>query len=152
MARWRREKNPPAFFDPPASLSILAGGGGVVAIRQVCLGCGTLTANGARCEACASRREAARAQRRSHYRGDYKRRAAAVRRAANADPSVRCWLCGELARGDDPWTADHVDAGNEDSPLMPAHASCNSRRGDMTADEYRRKYVDRVTNSPSYGQ
>ena len=53
-----------------------------------------------------------------------------VRTAANADPNCVCWLCGETARVDDPWTADHVEPGNPDSILMPAHRSCNSRRGD----------------------
>lgn len=55
-----------------------------------------------------------------------------MRAAANADPSCVCWLCGEPARVGDPWTADHVEPGNPDSILLPAHRSCNSRRGDGT--------------------
>ena len=99
-------------------------------IRQVCLGCGSLTMNGSRCESCAARRERARSLSRPHYRGNYQTRAKQVRTAANNDPNCVCWLCGETARVDDPWTADHVEPGNPDSVLMPAHRSCNSRRGD----------------------
>ena len=53
-----------------------------------------------------------------------------MRDAANADPSCVCWLCHEPARMGDPWTADHVTPGDPDSILLPAHRSCNSRRGD----------------------
>jgi len=59
-----------------------------------------------------------------HYQGDYDARAKVVR-----DTAERCWLCGEGPRADDPWTADHVYPGQPDSPLAPAHRSCNSRRG-----------------------
>jgi 5-methylcytosine-specific restriction endonuclease McrA len=101
-----------------------------VAAYQVCLGCRRLTANGSRCESCEQKREAARNQSRPHYQGDYRKRAAAVRQAAQRDPFATCWLCGEVAREGDPWTADHVVPGDPQSPLMPAHRSCNSSRGD----------------------
>ena len=99
-------------------------------IRQICLDCRALTANGSRCESCEGKRQAYRNASRPHYRGDYARRARKVRDAAAADPSTMCWLCGEPARADDPWTADHVVPGEPSSPLMPAHRSCNSARGD----------------------
>ena len=99
-------------------------------VYQVCLGCGVLTANGSRCVPCGAKRERARSMRRVHYQGSYKTRSRQVRDAANADPSCVCWLCHEPARLGDPWTADHVTPGDPDSILLPAHRSCNSRRGD----------------------
>jgi hypothetical protein len=72
----------------------------------------------------------ARNARRSHYHGDYGARSASVRRVASADPLTTCWICGEPAKPGDPWTADHVEPGNPGSILLPAHRSCNSRRGD----------------------
>jgi hypothetical protein len=38
-------------------------------------------------------------------------------------------LCGGGARPNDPWQADHVIPGDADSPLAPAHRSCNAARG-----------------------
>lgn len=96
-----------------------------MAIKRACLDCRELSENGSRCVSCDARRGAARAAGRAHYRGDYRKRAAEVR--ANA---TICWLCGNGARIDDPWTADHVEPGNPDSVLLPAHRSCNSARGD----------------------
>lgn len=92
-----------------------------------CLDCGTLTRNGNRCEIHQGIIDAkvnARKAERIHYKGDYKARAKAVR-----DSATHCWLCGEGYRPTDPFTADHVQPGNPESPLMPAHKSCNSRRG-----------------------
>jgi hypothetical protein len=58
------------------------------------------------------------------YNAEYQRLAKLVR--ANA---VTCHLCNKGYIQGDPWTADHLDAGNPNSPLAPAHRSCNSRRG-----------------------
>jgi hypothetical protein len=77
-----------------------------------------------RCSDCLSEWNARRNRARTHYKGDYQKRARQVRELAD-----RCWLCGEGARIDDPWTADHVVPSHPDSPLLPAHRSCNSRRG-----------------------
>lgn len=96
-------------------------------LPRPCLGCGTLTAN-TRCESCAAtkarewdaRRDPAT---RTHYSGDYKRRAKAVRDGPGA-----CWLCGEGDRPGDPWQADHVTPGDSNSILLKAHRSCNIRR------------------------
>jgi hypothetical protein len=82
-------------------------------MRRPCLGCGDLIETGSRCRACTIDR----------YQGDYQRRAKAVREGATV-----CWLCGEGARPDDPWQADHLTS-SPDSPLMAAHRSCNARRG-----------------------
>ena len=45
------------------------------------------------------------------------------------DNATACHLCGLGAKPNDPWTADHLIAGDPNSPLAPAHRSCNSRRG-----------------------
>jgi 5-methylcytosine-specific restriction endonuclease McrA len=45
---------------------------------------------------------------------------------------MTCWQCGQPATESDPITADHQTPraqGGGDSPLLPAHRSCNSRRG-----------------------
>lgn len=95
-------------------------------VKRVCIKCGTLTLDGSYCNDCSLAAERIRSRQRGtrHYTGDYRKRAAEVR--ANA---VECWLCHEGAKADDPWTADHVVPGKVDSPLLPAHRSCNSRRG-----------------------
>ncbi len=69
------------------------------------------------------------ARNRAHYRGSYQRRAKAVREAAKADPTTRCWRCGRLALPDDPWQAGHVIDADPSSPLAPEHQSCNARAG-----------------------
>jgi len=61
------------------------------------------------------------------YTAQYRKQALEVR--ANA---TTCWICDQGPKPDDPWTADHVDAGQPTSPLLPAHRSCNSRRGNET--------------------
>ena len=71
--------------------------------------------------------DAHRTHKRDHYKGDYQARAKAVRESA-----THCWLCGEPAREGDPWQADHIYPGRSDSPLAPAHRSCNVRRRFMT--------------------
>ena len=57
------------------------------------------------------------------YGGKYAKEVAEVRAA-----TVACWLCGEGWRADDPWQADHVNAGNPESLLLGAHRSCNIAR------------------------
>ena len=95
-------------------------------IKRPCLDCGTLTPK-ARCAPCATRISTQRANARPprpHYTGDYRKRAAQVR--ANA---THCWICGRGPIDGDPWQADHLQPGNPDSPLLPAHRSCNASRG-----------------------
>jgi 5-methylcytosine-specific restriction endonuclease McrA len=48
--------------------------------------------------------------------------------------AMRCHICGEGWRPDDPWVADHIIprtyGGSDDiENLAEAHASCNGRRG-----------------------
>lgn len=94
-------------------------------IPKPCLGCGELVFNVSRCENCQSFYNHLHPKKpRPHYQVDYRRRAKEVR-----DNAVACWICGEGARSNDPWTADHVIPANPDSLLLAAHRSCNSRRG-----------------------
>ena len=100
-----------------------------------CIECGVLTRAGSRCDTCGEAREKLiRAitpprkyktkPKRPHYAGDYQARAKAVRENA-----IYCHICGDSGRATDPWTADHLIPGDPGSPLLPAHRSCNSRRG-----------------------
>ena len=72
---------------------------------------------------------------RAHYAGTYRRRAAAVRAVANADPSTTCWRCGLTlaeAQRSDPgvrWDAGHVNDGEVDGLLLAEHSSCNRAAG-----------------------
>ena len=96
-----------------------------------CLDCGALTDGGNRCAVHQKRIEDLAAVRRASvkktlgtYSGDYRRRAKAVR-----DAAILCHLCGEAARLNDPWEADHLIPGDPNSPLLAAHRSCNQSRG-----------------------
>ena len=92
-----------------------------------CLDCGALTKNTTRCDLHQSeyraKIDARRQPYRTHYKGNYSKRSKEVR--ANAEI---CWICKEGRRTDDPFTADHYFPGIPNSPLLPAHRSCNSRR------------------------
>lgn len=101
--------------------------------RKPCLDCGQLTNGGNRCDKHQAIVEMVHEMKRSQrkketgqYSGSYRIRAAQVRATA-----LICHLCGEGARVNDPWVADHVDAGSHGSiaELKPAHYSCNARRG-----------------------
>lgn len=102
-------------------------------VKRPCTRCGVLSLNGSQCEECAAKAERIRSRARGtrHYTAEYRRRAAEVRATATS-----CWICGEGARPDDPWTADHVIPGDRTpgTPLAPAHRSCNSRRGARAAE------------------
>lgn len=102
-------------------------------MRKPCLDCGQITTGGSRCDSCQSvvtlqfeRARANRIRNREHYSGDYAKRAKAVRETA-----VMCWICLDGARPDDPWQADHVEQGNPESLLLPAHRSCNIKRANQ---------------------
>ena len=84
--------------------------------KKPCIECGALT-TASRCEQHAITKPVL-------YNKDYKRHAAYIRATATV-----CHLCGKEAIDGDPWTADHLDAGDPTSPLAAAHRSCNSRRG-----------------------
>ena len=76
-------------------------------------------------------RRAIRKAETGQYKGDYYRRARAVREAA-----ILCHLCGEGRKENDPFEADHVvpaSSGNT-GELLPAHRSCNRRRSNKPLD------------------
>jgi hypothetical protein len=45
------------------------------------------------------------------------------------DYATACHLCGKGKIINDPFTADHLVPGDPQSALLPAHRSCNSKRG-----------------------
>ena len=97
-----------------------------------CLVCGVLTKGLSRCDTHQADWQAVenlrlkdmKARRPNLYDNNYRKRARVVRQSA-----VYCHLCNEPARRNDPFTADHIIAGDKESPLAAAHRSCNSRRG-----------------------
>lgn len=99
-----------------------------MAFPRPCLDCGVLTSKGNRCQPHQTTYQAKLDERRKpnrkHYSYDYQKRAKQVRESATI-----CWICKEGYKPNDPWTADHYYPGIPDSPLLPAHRSCNSRRG-----------------------
>lgn len=101
--------------------------------QKPCLDCGKLSLE-TRCEEHSKRIEQLRDVRRAEkkkvlYNSRYRKMAAYVRATA-----IVCHICGDGARMADPWQADHLDAGNPDSPLAAAHRSCNAKRGDKPLD------------------
>lgn len=109
-----------------------------------------------RCEACAENkrardtlRERLRVRERPHYEGNYRKRAKAVRDAAEV-----CWICNEPARPNDPFQADHVVPRDTDPEtlLLPVHRSCNVYRSAkmMQAQRKRqafRRYMGEIPNT-----
>lgn len=80
-----------------------------------------------------------------HHRGNYQAAAAKVRAKANADPTTRCWRCGQLARPGDPWTAGHINDGQTGGPLRAEHASCNYSAGAQLGNARRSRTTLRTT-------
>lgn len=97
--------------------------------QKPCLDCGKLSYE-SRCEVHRQRvqqlRDVKRAEHKKlYYNTDYRKRAKIVR-----DTAIVCHICGDGARADDPWQADHLEPGNPQSALAAAHRSCNASRGD----------------------
>jgi len=97
--------------------------------RKPCLDCGALSYD-TRCEIHTRRLQQLKDVRRAEhkktlYNSDYRKQAKIVR-----DTAIICHLCKDGPRANDPWQADHIDAGNPNSPLAAAHRSCNAARGD----------------------
>lgn len=96
-----------------------------------CSTCGKLTRGANKCDkhqaemmAVVEAKRRLRKMASGQYSGDYKARAKQVR-----DTAILCHICKEGFRSDDPWQADHLIPGNPNSPLAPAHRSCNAKRG-----------------------
>lgn len=97
-------------------------------IPKPCLICGILTIRGSRCPTHRSQlqkeTDQRRKEKRNHYKGSYQSRAKKVREEA-----VTCHICNEGYKFNDPFQADHLIPGVGESPLLPAHRSCNIRKG-----------------------
>lgn len=82
-----------------------------------------------------------------YYKGDYPKRSAAVRAAANADPFTQCWRCGRTLSQHPPhrtgrppsWQAGHVRAGDVTSPLLAEASTCNTSHGARLGNILRKK-------------
>lgn len=115
------------------STSTMGGSSRGWGMARRCLTCGVLT-TATRCPTCSKAKDRARNARRSHYGGSYQARRAALLEQARAT-NAPCSLCGEAIAYHLAWphplsfTADHVRAGDPDSPLAPTHAHCNASRG-----------------------
>ena len=91
-------------------------------------GCPNLTRT-TRCQGCEQGHQKARNAKRTHYHGSYTTRARHTR-----DTAVRCWICNKAFTPGDRIHADHVRPGDPTSPLKPAHARCNTSRGNRPPD------------------
>lgn len=89
-------------------------------IRRPCINCGRLTQRITRCEECQKHHDRL-------YDSEYRKQAQIIRETA-----TRCHICGEGPKQDDPFTADHIRAGDKTSPLAAAHRSCNIRKSNRT--------------------
>jgi len=99
-----------------------------MAFRKPCLDCGALS-YGTRCETHTRQvqqlKDIRQAERkRTLYNSNYRKKSKIVR-----DTAILCHLCGDGPRINDPWQADHLIAGDPNSPLAAAHRSCNASRG-----------------------
>lgn len=104
---------------------------------RACLGCKQLTSNGSYCTNCSKAFERVRdanptrrQKKATLYGGTYRKQAKQVRQTATT-----CHLCGEGARLNDPWEADHLTPGDPHSALAAAHRSCNQKRGNKPLSE-----------------
>lgn len=65
------------------------------------------------------------------YGGDYRKRARDVKASA-----THCHLCLKPFEAGDAIEADHIYAGDPNSPLAAAHRHCNNKRGDTPIDRW----------------
>jgi hypothetical protein len=84
-----------------------------------CIKCGTLTNGGSYCSTHLAEKK-----------GRYNNLAYRKQREAIRATATHCHLCGKAFLTQKEITADHLIPGDINSPLLPAHLSCNSRRGD----------------------
>lgn len=102
--------------------------------RKPCIECGRIS-YGTRCEDCEAKHNTARnaardsdprriARKKEYYDSNYRRQAKWIRQTATT-----CHLCGVPFQPGDSIEADHVEPGNKNSQLLPAHRLCNQRKG-----------------------
>lgn len=101
--------------------------------KKPCLDCGKLSYE-SRCEVHTRKMQQLKDIRTAEkkkvlYNSHYRKQAKAVRATA-----IVCHICGDGARANDPWQADHINATDPNSPLAAAHRSCNARRGNKPLD------------------
>ena len=97
-----------------------------------CLACGILTTGGSYCsthQAVVDEKERVRQSNRKRGRTLYSSAHYRKVRAYLKATATHCHLCKQAFTNRDDITADHLIAGDPDSPLAPAHSLCNSRRG-----------------------
>jgi len=91
-----------------------------------CITCGDLTGE-PYCPRHTPRRRPKPFTHRLLYNSNYRKEAKKIRENATV-----CWVCGLPPTPRDPIQADHLYPGNPNSPLLPAHRSCNIRRQTRT--------------------
>ena len=104
--------------------------------NRPCLKCNTLHRDkGDYCASCRSEYERKReadparmARKRIMYGGDYRARRASMV-TETIQNNLPCHICKKNFTSLSEITADHLIPGNPNSPLAPAHKSCNSSRG-----------------------
>ena len=72
------------------------------------------------------------AKKRTLYGGDYQRRKKLLVQQT-IERQLPCHICQKQFERVSDISADHLYPGNPNSPLYPAHLSCNSRRGNKPA-------------------
>lgn len=104
----------------------------LIRFPKPCLTCNKLTAGGSYCETHQAikdeqekQRQTARKAGRTLYNTATYRRARAYLKAT----ATHCHLCKQAFTDRNQITADHLIPGDPLSPLAPAHAICNSKRG-----------------------
>ena len=105
-----------------------------------CLVCGTITTGASYCSTHQTQvdekeklRQAIRKRGRTLYNDPNYRRVRAWLRAT----ATHCHLCQQPFIDRNDITADHLIPGDPQSPLLPAHSLCNSRRGNKPLDNSR---------------
>lgn len=102
--------------------------------NKPCIVCGVVS-RGTRCATHQQELDTAQAKKRDSdpqrkarknllYPSHYRKQAQWIRNTATT-----CHLCGKDFQPGDKIEADHIDAGNPNSPLAPAHRRCNQSRG-----------------------
>lgn len=97
-----------------------------------CLACNKLTTGASYCDthqAIVDERERLRQNIRKQGRTLYNSTAYRKARAYIRATATHCHICKQPFTDRNDITADHLDPGNPNSSLAPAHSVCNSRRG-----------------------